>query len=369
MYKSFFRLLIDSGISLELVRSKVYLTDEGKAIQSALLEFGCVRHSCYRHLIEKMGSATILGIFTRRLLFTSTQVSYEATLKETLLELQKLMNKQLITKKQLHKICNIFNLTIAKNGQIQSENYDHRNALWHRAQEGIATCSNHIERLHRTLNDAVTQIQSFSPRFSEVIEIILDWPDKFLVNQHRQEKLVLKTLRRKAREAGTEQTDHCHSELCGLSEFYSHLFGIDDFPCIHTITQKSPTFMVIPFPSFVSSPNHVVTFVVESRNSVSYQNSAQIEPLRNDVEEIGNDSQTDFAFLLQTASELKIMNPVKFMSRDRATIFVADCWGRFRRELDSITMVYENELERTDDETRAEFRSNLLIQMNIIGKE
>jgi hypothetical protein len=215
MYKAFFRMLLDLGIPIEFLQSIAYLTDEGRGLKSALHEYDFVRFSCYLHLIEKMGSATILGIITRRLLFASTQYAYEAKLTESLLELKELINNDISNQKQLKKFCKIFDLTITDDEEIEIMTFGHHNGFWKRAELEIAIYSNHLERLHRTLNDAVSEFQIFLRRFSTVINVILDWPDTFTKNQHRQEKRVIANLQKHAAEKNITQTENCTSEKCG----------------------------------------------------------------------------------------------------------------------------------------------------------
>jgi hypothetical protein len=351
MYTTFFKMLIDSGIPLELLQSKGFLTDEGKAIISALHEFEFIRHSCYRHLIEKMGSATILGIITRRLLFCSTQDAYEAKLPETLLELQNLITDGTITPKQLNKLCKIFDFNVTENGEVVPETLDYHDALWNRAKFVIATCSNHLERLHRTLNDSVSGIESFSRRFSIVLQIIQEWPNTFSNNQHRQEKLVMKKLKKQAEENQIEQTENCISQKCGWSAFYSSLFGIENFPCVHTITFKTPLFLEIDFPPFIRQDNHlIVTKATEETNIASQRMSRSNDHIDN-FEETRDDTQSDIEYLIETASELMIINPTKYKKKLVTLCVVTNLWTIFTNE-DEIN----EETENHDDEIRSQFR-------------
>jgi hypothetical protein len=369
MYKMFFKMLLDAGIPLAVIRSKGYLTDEGTSIYSALHHFSCTRYSCYRHLIEKMGSATILGIITRRLLFTSTRIVYEAKLRESLLEIQQLWNTEIITKEQVQKICNIFDLVLNPNGEIQTTTLDHHNTLWKRAQYGIATCSNHIERLPRTLNDAVAGYELFPRQFSEVIQIILDWPDSFPQNQHRQEKLVIKNLRRRAKENCTKQTEICNSEKCGWSAFYSSLFGIPDFPCIHTIASKIPELVAILFPKFeLLSKKLLVTQA--PNDDVDLNQRIPVRGInRSESEEIVQESQSDYAFLIEMASELMIINPNKFENEVYAICCVAERWGIVRGGRNRIRYESDDEEDQAAENSRALFRVDLLTDREVIGEE
>jgi hypothetical protein len=319
-------MLLDAGIPIELLQSKGFLTDEGKAIHSAVQEFGCIRFSCYRHLIEKMGSNSLLGIITRRLLFLSTPVTYEPKLQESIIEIQELLTNERITLKQVQKFCKIFDLAVNDDGEILITTFDHHNALWVRADHGIATCSNHLERLHRTLNDAVSGLNLFTRRFSVVIKIILDWPIGFSHNQQRQEKLLIKTLRKRAKQNGIEQSDQCTSLNCGWSKFYSKLFGIENFPCVHTIQFKSPQFLEIPFPDFTFEKNKVLIIQEQTPPIGSTQRNRRRQRQLNDGEEIGNDSQNNVAFLLETTAELMQRNPTIFRDKCATLIYVTEFW-------------------------------------------
>jgi hypothetical protein len=369
VYKAFFRMLLDLGIPIEFLQSKGYLTDEGRGLKSALHEYGFIRFSCYRHLIEKMGSATILGIITRRLLFTSTQYAYEAKLHESILELGQLINNDIINQKQLKKFCKNFDLTITEDKYIEITTLDHHNALGKRAELGIATCSNHLERLHRTLNDAVSEFQIFIRRFSTVVNVILDWPITFTKNQHRQEKLVITNLQKKAADKNITPSETCNSPRCGLSQFYSSLFGIPNFPCVHTVTTQSPLFSEILFPPFFTSGNQIILTAGNQENNQSQRRASISQNQQNETEANEENSGSDMAFLLDTASELMLINSKKFKNKWFSFATVIQQWTMYTEGEIEISDQSDDDEEITDAYSRAEFRIALFTDANIIGTE
>jgi hypothetical protein len=311
-----------------------------------------------------MGSSSLLGIITRRLLFTSTQLAYEGKLRESLFEISDLVTKESITPKQLKKFCEIFDLRVCDNGQIEIRTLDHHNALWNRAHYGIATCSNHLERLHRTLNEAVSGLKLITRRFSVVTHIILDWPKTFSQNQHRQEKLIIKTLRNRAAEDSILQTDQCNSPKCGWSAFYSRLFGINDFPCIHTVTLKSPQFLEIPFPDFNVLGNELVFKEEQIQTNVSTKRIPYSRGEQNETDEKVNDSQSDIAFITETAAELMKYKPTEFKQRTFSLIYVTQAWTMFTEGEKPIRSYSDDENLEIDEIITSEFWVELFSEIS-----
>jgi hypothetical protein len=348
LFSRFFQMMQSLGIPQEEIQKRGYLCDEGKAIKATLDLNGLLRYSCYRHLIEKIGSNTVLGVITRRLLFCSNQQEYIAKVFEAIAEVTLLFQGDQITDKSRRKFVKIFDFEIDENDEIVLTTLDHHNALWLRIPNRIATCSNHIERLHKTLNDAVGSLHMFCRRLSTVLSEILDWPNTFCHTQNRQEMHVIKLLKETQQKYQITQTETCSSITCGWSEFYSALFQIEQFPCQYTVLIRSPMFEKIPFPPFASTDNNII---INQPIATINQVSQITKPSRqkNLLEVIGDESYSEYGFILETAHELQILFPAKFTTKEFALYYVTKNW----------TVLSEGDklFDEDDDETRIEIQS------------
>jgi hypothetical protein len=375
LFSNYIEMLLNHGVPIEVLQSKGFLTDEGTAIKATMKQFNLTRYSCYRHLIEKMGSSSILGTITRRLLFCSTQIAYASKINEAILEIRELYNKGDIKENQVKKFSKIFDLSLCEDELLVVHTFDHHNALWLRATQGIATCSNHLERLHRTLNGAVSKMQLFSRRFNTVITTILEWPKKFSTRQHRQEKEVLKQIKANVVAHNIVQTEECHNSLCGWSNFYSNLFGVANFPCVHTLAFKIPLFTEIEFPSYFTESNSIEICNIppntDNRGSVII-----IAPKKtNQIELLSPYSGSIFDFLMETAGEIFLINPKKYKSKEKALCIVTYRWTLFTvgscEETDLLGQDEDEEEKNAEnydlDEVKAEFRIDLLTDPIIVG--
>jgi hypothetical protein len=374
LFSNFIEMVLQHGAPIELLQSKGFLTDEGTAIKATMKQFHLTRHSCYRHLIEKMGSSSVLGAITRRLLFCSTRIAYETKINEAILEIRQLYEIGKITEKQVIKFSKLFDLSISDAELLVVDTLDHHNALWLRAIQGIASCSNHLERLHRTLNEATSTIRLFSRRLYTVVTMILEWPKNFSKRQHRQEKEVLDQLKENVATYNIQQTEECNNSFCGWSFFYSNLFGVTNFPCAHTLNFQVPFFTEIEFPSFFTEPNFIEIIEINS----NIQNSGSIITIttkkKNQIELLSSYSGSIFDFLMETAEEIFLLNPKAFKNKYHALCIVTNRWTLFtdgtRIEAHLLGQEEDEEEENNEidqlDETKAEFRVNLFTDSKII---
>jgi hypothetical protein len=208
-------------------REKPILSDEGSGLQKYARQHP--RHFlCYRHILEGFGSATYLSRIVHQLLFSATREEYCSRAPQAYSLLAELQTKGFVTRSATDKFTRLFGEFPAD----PSRAGDHfgPQAMWTRNECGASTCSNHIERLHRQLNEAVENCGSLPHRLAQVwkcIEARIQRAGQF---RHQQARKKLKEVT--SQECEKAVTCPCH---CGWSEIYSARFGAEGFPCRHMI--------------------------------------------------------------------------------------------------------------------------------------
>ena len=184
---------------IDCINSFPVLSDQGTAIISYCKSKNINQYFCYRHLIEKLGSGSLIGIFAKNLLFSPTIEIYEIKLIQYISDINLFIEKGIITEKQIKKFVQIFELEFSNGIITQSNTTDFQNALWNRSLLGISTCSNHIERLHRTLNEKTSGKRSIIERLFICINEINNYYINFEKNSRKQAKSLLNKLIKKAK--------------------------------------------------------------------------------------------------------------------------------------------------------------------------
>ena len=202
---------------------------------------------CYRHLIEKVGAHTPIGAITRRLLFIQSLDRYEDSLPQPLSDVNTLIANKMVSESAINKFIEIFGFEF-KNGMVlQGESTNHKNALWMRSPFGVSTCSNHVERLHLSLNNATKNFKSKVMRLNQILIKLTKYYDNYSKRSRRQARELYSHLKEVENNPNNEivQTKNCN---CGWSEIYTCRFGIE-FPCIHKVLEKEYIFPDIERPN------------------------------------------------------------------------------------------------------------------------
>lgn len=232
LFNLFFEYLHDIYTNFDLKKYHI-LSDEGLAIAKFVEINEASQFLCYRHLIESVGSCSPIGAITKRLLFMPTLVEFETALPQALSDVNELIKNNMVTKKGLLKFIKIFELSL-NNDQIviQSNGSIYKNGLWWRSPFGISTCSNHIERLHLTMNNATKSIRNLSKRLNIVITELYKCYNNYSINSRRQVYDVINKLLEISNRNPDLSKDNCH---CSWKHIYENRFGIPNFPCVHTV--------------------------------------------------------------------------------------------------------------------------------------
>ena len=358
LFLDFFEFIEKNDFSFHLNSYKI-LSDGGNAIRSFADTKKCQQFFCYRHLLENVGSNSALGVVTRRLLFQPSQEHYISELNQSISDANCFLKNNLVNPTQLKKFINIFNFALSSDNLIQVREFDHPHGLWKRANFGISTCSNHIERLHRTLNQKVSLNQSILSRLSIVFSELHEYYIHFEENSRRQALYVYKKLQKNAEKNNYYELDNYY-ELkacpfdCKWGEIYSHRFGIDNFPCTHHIYGTNIEFKNIKISSEILNS-------IEVHFSAQYEDWSfpekkfrfKIRPFTN-LEEDPNQTQNDTTskgFVFQTVSEIHLLKNKKIPKCDLLFEITME-WARKTSLMD--------ELQTHDVEFRSEFRLKML---------
>ena len=318
----------------------------------------CHQFLCYRHLLENVGSNSPLGVITRRLLFQPSLEYYFAELNQSISDANCFIENNLVNPTQLKKFINIFNFSISSDNLIQIREFDHPNGLLNRANFGISTCSNHIERLHRTLNQKVSLNQSILTRLSIVFNELHEYYINFEENSRRQAYYVYKKLKKNAEKNNYFGLNNCESKTCPFNckwgEIYSHRFGIDNFPCAHQISGADIEFTNIKISSEVLNSVEVYfSSQYEEWNFPEKKLRYKIKPftyLEEDPNQIQNAS-TSKGFIFQTVSEIHFLKNKKIPKSDLLFEITME-WAKETNLM--------NELQTHDFKIRSEFRLKML---------
>ena len=351
LFFEFFDLLknIDNDSQLKNIP---ILSDEGKAIQSFVNENQCQQFFCYRHLIEKIGAHSILGIITRRLLFQPTLEKFQNELPQSISDVNYLISNNYVDQKSVEKFVRVFDLKIS-NGLIEN-NYvaNHRHGLWNRSMLGISTCSNHVERLHRTLNEKTNHSQSILTRLSIVFNEIHQYYFNFEENSRRQSILLYKKFLKNANKKNYEENQTCPFD-CNWGQIYSDRFGIANFPCKHTVLGVSIDFQNIKLE--ISARNLHIVQIHDSFENWTFMYKAKQKMKSNFdfmKECINSRNDNEYkSFIFQTASEIHQLMKKKISKND--IIFdLAEEWTKVTLSM--------NESEKSNIEFRSDFRIKMM---------
>jgi hypothetical protein len=252
-YLTFFQNLEKSFDLHNFFKGKIFLSDMGKAIGKIVKHLKAKQYICYRHLLETFGSNTLLSIVVHRLLFTSSAEDLLSRLPQALSDLNHLFGIGEINPSQLKKLINYFPILFAHNKfeRDLSRSLSFDECLWKRSESHVTSCSNHIERLHRTIKD---KISTNMPMMKKVVIAINELTQRFiraLTNPGSQALKFYSKLKKRAIDQNLPKTNTCTHPNCNWSYIFSQRFGITGYPCIHTVQSIEIT---PPMPPVFESP-------------------------------------------------------------------------------------------------------------------
>jgi hypothetical protein len=243
---AFFKNLELSFGLTKFFENKIFLSDMGKAIKKLVKELHSIQFICYRHLIESFGSNTLLSLVVKRMLFTSSEQNFEMILPQALSDLTYLQHENEITHAQFTKLIEYIPIYF-DNGKFDRDfarSLTFEQSLWNRSEFNVSSCSNHIERLHRTLKAKTAKIMTIQMKVAAVVTELWSKFNTPLKNPSIQAMKHYFKMKKHAISLKVPDYDNCPYEYCNWSFIYSRRFGIENFPCTHTVQKIE----VLPHP-------------------------------------------------------------------------------------------------------------------------
>jgi hypothetical protein len=224
-----------------VLEGRDYLSDQGKQLIGFVKSIEGNHHFCYRHILENLGSDSFAAIIVQRMLWCSTLEEYSNLLPQAFADLHQLVIADAITPNQVSIITALFEFDFHDSYFIPQDqfNISYPQALWSRKEKGISTCSNHVERLHRTINAKTKRINDRVTCIGEILKVIDDRFKSAAKFNGRQGKEKFKSLQKLAEQLNLPPIDDCPVAGCGWSEIYSKRFGVNNFPCIHMVKKAT----------------------------------------------------------------------------------------------------------------------------------
>jgi hypothetical protein len=183
--------MMKAGISNDELDSKPYLSDHHSALMSVCS--GKRHFLCLRHLIKRFRATSFKGQIARRLAFSSTQQQFYNEIDQVIQDILSLIEKDEIQFEELKQL-EAFGLR-TNNGDLYFDaEYWEPQAIWTRALFGVATCSNHSEGFHRSLNEVTRGYNLLTRRLYAMIESIYNRYHSALEYLHTQGKRLLTKL-------------------------------------------------------------------------------------------------------------------------------------------------------------------------------
>jgi hypothetical protein len=210
------------------LRKGPILSDQGLGLIAFCILNGIKHYFCHRHLIEKWGASSAGGMLAARVLKIVTEAEYLALRVQFIAEAEALCHRRRMTRKQLAAFKKWLQLPTDPNALIFPD------GIWHRAADGVARCSNHAERFHGIVNQVIkAQKCTALPSRLKILQIvILQRVAKYETSpRERLHDVYFELVKKKKC-----QCDECHSVDCHhYCEMMAKRFGLDSFPCPHTI--------------------------------------------------------------------------------------------------------------------------------------
>ena len=202
---------------------------------------------CHRHLIERFGANSPLGIIVRRLLKVTNETKYLQMSKEIDAELKLYIKyKQeysTLDEKTLNKINNIKIMISGINANSNSNYFVYKWAQWLRTDYHVGRCTNHAEGAHGNINSSMERrgATNFSSGLSTTINYILNFFQNrknnhgtSFANRHLKMRNKIIKLLNTSEENIKNSIENCK---CDDHIFNEALFGIQ-FPCMHQILKR-----------------------------------------------------------------------------------------------------------------------------------
>jgi hypothetical protein len=222
----------------EELAPKPVLSDQGGGLCKFCTDHEIPQFFCHRHLIELFGAASTAGMLAARVLRIQKKKNFEKVRDQFIEDAKALHAKEQMSKHALD--------------QFTTWLRNFRDGLWERDGAGIARCSNHAERFHGIVNQAIRRAgkRALTERLDILRQVIDDRRSKYQSGWRDQMNRTCAALR----DMKLEQRDECNDAECvEYRRMMRVRYGVDYFPCPHTVGQYTP---IRPdFPSIDNAEN------------------------------------------------------------------------------------------------------------------
>jgi hypothetical protein len=199
-------------------KRQIILSDEGLALKHFGSHFGTKHYFCHRHIIERFGARGLIGELVRQALATQTNETYQALRPQLLATANQFLNESKITKKAHEKF-------------VEFLSFEFPHGIWHRAEFGVARCSNHAESFHGLVNARIKGMKTIAHRLHEITEVINERKTEYDSHHRKQTHRRLNALILEGKD--------CPSHTCELPDCISYTkdmrrrYRLNSFPCRH----------------------------------------------------------------------------------------------------------------------------------------
>jgi hypothetical protein len=254
VFSMFADLLFTQGFAPEELQRIPLLSDEGAALKKYARRYHLWHFLCYRHLLECLGSGTVVALLALRLLFTTTEVQFSECIEQTLSDFAIGCRAEAITENARQKFMEIFGITESPDGKLALDiDVFRRQALWgdRGIAFGVAPCSNHVEGMHGRLNEKTHRIRSLPARVEKVTKAIIKSAGTWAIKVARGQRKARAALLKSAKDHGYAYESCPFGEMCDRGEILSRRLEMQ-VPCAHAIAQicASRSIEVQPCPQF-----------------------------------------------------------------------------------------------------------------------
>jgi hypothetical protein len=219
-----------------------------------------------------------------------------------------LQEQGLLDEKQVQHLFQTFG-TLDPSGAMEF-NIDtwEQQSIWNRAKHGVATCSNHIEGIHRFLNKATSQLMLLTRRLRKVIGCITARYNTAKRFKHTQGTRLLKKISQKQQSLGIQRCEECTDDKCGWKAYFTGIMQCK-FPCVHEVGSEKVVFFHpgeevpphYPVPDCLEPNDYIGKWKIPSSQQVSTISQNSLE------EEWYRDSESVSAFITVLATEIRNM--------------------------------------------------------------
>ena len=236
-----------------IIQSTPILSDEGAALKSLCKNYNFIHFFCFRHIIEKFGSKSRLGLIVRNLLYSSYSPElFQEKFEKSIYAICAALHSA--NEKTINQFNKLFNAHYDQKTNSFQKNPDFvEQSLYSRARFGVPTTTNHSESLHQKLNAETKTMRQPIEMFERIIQHILEKQDLFPTHRNFDEAI------KKIKEKSKHKTGECGLHCEAKRNYFASLYGVPHFPCPHDIANDFP---IPSTPSITRNDYHSV--IVES---------------------------------------------------------------------------------------------------------